>query len=92
MEITLGNTLRIAEHIVFRQLDDEAVLLDLKSGTYFGLNPVGTRIWQLVADGKTLSTVMDMLAAEFDVQPDELQRDLLALGEQLCARGLTAPG
>jgi hypothetical protein len=89
MNISLRDTLRIRTDVVFRQLDDEAVLLDLKSGTYFGLNTVGTRVWQLVGDGAPLSAVLDTLAAEYDVTRDELERDLLQLVEELCTRGLT---
>ena len=50
-----GNTLRIGTDVVFRQLDDEAVLLNLKTGIYFGLNDVGARVWQLIADKRVLS-------------------------------------
>ena len=39
--------------VVFRDLDGEAVILDLVSGTYFGLNEVGTRVWRLVDEGAT---------------------------------------
>jgi hypothetical protein len=89
MDISLSDTLRIRTDVVFRQLDDEAVLLDLKSGTYFGLNPVGTRIWQLLGEQASLSAVLDTLAGEYDAARDELERDLLSLGQELCERGLT---
>jgi hypothetical protein len=89
MELSLRNALRIRPDVVFRQLDDEAVLLDLKSGTYFGLNTVGTRVWQLLGEQATLSNVLDTLAGEYDVARDELERDLLSLSQELCARGLT---
>jgi hypothetical protein len=75
--------------VVFRQLDDEAVLLDLESGTYFGLNAVGTRVWQLLAEHADLKTVLNTLADEYDADLAELERDLLTLSEELCARGLT---
>jgi hypothetical protein len=89
MDISLRHTLRIRPDVVFRQLDDEAVLLDLKSGTYFGLNTVGTRVWQLLGDHVALSTVLETLAGEYDVDRDELERDLLSLSRELCDRGLT---
>ena len=90
MDISLRDTLRIRPDVVFRQLDDEAVLLDLKSGTYFGLNTVGTRVWQLLGEQAALSNVLDTLAGEYDdVTRDELERDLLSLSQELCTRGLT---
>ncbi len=89
MKISLHDTLRIRPDVVFRQLDDEAVLLDLKSGTYFGLNTVGTRIWQLLGERTALGIVLDALVDEYDTRRDELERDLLSLGGELCDRGLT---
>ena len=88
MDITLRDTLRIRPDVVFRQLDDEAVLLDLKSGTYFGLNTVGTRVWQLLGEQAALSNVLNTLADEYDAERAELERDLLSLSQELCARGL----
>jgi hypothetical protein len=73
---------------VFRLLDDESVLLNLKSGTYFGLDPVGTRRWQLLVEHGTLGRVCAELAHEYAIERDVLERDLLSLGRQLCDRGL----
>ena len=89
MDISLRDTLRIRPDVVFRQLDDEAVLLDLKSGTYFGLNTVGTRVWQLLVARTALSNVLDTLVDEYDVERAELECDLLSLSQELCTRGLT---
>ena len=54
---------------VFRELDGEAVVPDMASGLYFGLDPVGTRIWQLIASDDDLRTVFDTVLAEYDVSP-----------------------
>jgi len=89
MDLSLRDSLRIRPDVVFRQLDDETVLLDLKSGTYFGLNTVGTRIWQLLGAQAKLSGILETLAGEYDTERDELERDLLALANELCERGLT---
>ena len=48
-----GQRLACAPDILSRILDGEAVLLDLASGTYFGLNPVGSRVWELISASKT---------------------------------------
>lgn len=76
--------------MLFRQLDQEAVLLDLKSGTYFGLNEVGARVWQLILEHGRLSQVLDALVQEFEAEPEVVERDLLALAGQLVARQLAA--
>jgi Coenzyme PQQ synthesis protein D (PqqD) len=88
MDPTLNDSIAIPEDVLFRELDGEAVLLNLKTGTYFGLNPVGTRIWQLIAEQHSLARVLDVLAREYDADRDVLATDLLALAGQLCANGL----
>ena len=52
--ITLGTKLEIPEAIYFQEIEDEAILLDAEGGFYFGLDPVGTRMWQLIQDHKAL--------------------------------------
>lgn len=74
--------------MLFRQLDQEAVLLDLKSGTYFGLNDVGARAWQLILEHGQLSQVLDALLQEYEVESTIVERDLLELAGQLVARQL----
>lgn len=81
--ISLDNTFVISKDAVFRDLDGEAVILDLNAGTYFGLNPVGTRIWRLIAEKGALQAVFDALCAEYDAAPETLEHDLLALVSSL---------
>jgi hypothetical protein len=88
MDISLRDSLTIHPDVVFRQLEDESVLLNLKSGTYFGLDSVGTRIWQLLIEHGRLERVLDELASEYSAERDVLERDLLSLGRQLCEREL----
>ena len=56
-------------------------MLDLAQGAYFGLDPVGARMWQLLAAGRTLAEVCDAVAEEYDAPRDAIERDLLALVE-----------
>jgi hypothetical protein len=88
MKISLRDGLRAAEQVLFRQLDDEAVLLDLKSGTYFGLNDTGARVWDLILEYGLLSDVLDALLKEYAVEPAVAERDLLALVSELVERRL----
>ena len=78
----------LSKDAIFRDLNGEAVILDLASGAYFGLNPVGTRIWQLIERHGRLQTVLDALRQEYEVGPDELERDLLDLVSRLADAGL----
>lgn len=75
-------------HVRMQVTGDEAVLLDLASEGYFGLNAVGVRAWQLLADNPSVESVFQTMLAEYDVAPEQLERDLLVLLEQLSGAGL----
>lgn len=82
-EITLQSQVRVSEDAVFRELDGEAVILQLDGGLYFGLDAIGTRLWQLIEGHGTLSQVFEIALEEFEVAPAVLERDLLDLVRQL---------
>ena len=81
--VCLESTFILSKNAVFRDLDGEAVILDLGAGVYFGLNTVGTRIWHLIERHGWLEAVLDELCREYDAARDELQRDLLELVARL---------
>jgi len=68
------------------------VILDLATGTYFGLDPVGARIWELVGEGKSLGEVCEQMLEEYEVSREELEGDVLRLAEELAGRGLVRLG
>jgi hypothetical protein len=76
------------EDVAFREIDREAVLLNLASGHYYGMNQAGTRAWMLLVDGLSLGAVVDRLVEEFDVPADVLERDLAAWLTMLLDKGL----
>ena len=88
MALTLDDPLVKSEDALCRELEAEAVLLNLRTGVYYGLNPVGTRAWQLLGEHMRLARVADVMLDEFEVERAVLERDLLALGTQLLDSGL----
>lgn len=80
--------IRVAEDVLSRSVDGEAVLLDLKSGTYFGLKGSGSAIWELIKESTTVEQIELAIVDRFDVERDIVVRDLEALLQQLRARGL----
>lgn len=84
----LTDTVVISPQAMARQVGDETVILDLASGNYLGLDPVGTRIWQLIGEGKPLADVLEAILAEYEVAREQAQSDLLKLMEDLKAHGL----
>ena len=86
--MNLTNTVSIPPQVMARTVGEETVLLDLASGTYFGLDPVGTRIWHLLSEGKTVAAVCDNMLTEFDVTRDTLEADVMHLLDELRDKGL----
>ena len=78
----------VRPEVITRRVGDEAVILDVTSGVYFGLNGTGARVWQLLTAGMTLAAVCEVMAAEYETGIAELQRDVLGLARELSARGL----
>ena len=70
------------------EVEGEAVILSLADGVYYGLDPVGARVWTLLEEPRTVAELRDAVVAEWDVDAPAAERDLLALLEALAARGL----
>lgn len=78
----------VPDDTLMRDLDGEAVLLNLDNERYYGLNRVGTRMWHVLSASASIQAAYDQLAAEYDVEPDRLRGDLVALVGQLSEQGL----
>jgi hypothetical protein len=88
----MADALRPSPDVLCRELEGEAVLLDLGSGLYFGLNAVGTRVWQLVEQGTPAEDIAGRIAEEYDAPVDVIARDVARLLDELRARGLLVSG
>jgi hypothetical protein len=88
MSLTLATRVAVSPEVMLQEIDGEAVLLDLRSECYFGLDAVGTRIWRLIEQDGHLRSVHLGLLDEYEVEADCLERDLLALVQKLAEAGL----
>lgn len=80
---------QLSSDAMCKRLGDEIVILDLASGTYFGLNDVGGRVWELIGNEICeTSAICAALAEEYDVGQNELEADVTALLADLVARKL----
>jgi hypothetical protein len=75
---------------MFREIAGEAVLLDLNSETYFGLDEIGTRMWSVLLASASIEDAYQVLLDEFDVEPEALRSDLSAFLEKLAGSGLVS--
>ena len=80
------------QDFIWSDVGGEAVLLNVKSGDYFGLNDVGLSFWQKIDGRRPLSRIVDLLLEEFEVEPGVLAQDLAELASQMAARGLLRQG
>lgn len=82
--------LRASEDVIAREVGGEMVLLDLVSGVYFGLDPVGSRVWtRLTEDAANLVELADLIEAEFDAPRERIEDDLKVLLDQFAEKNLT---
>ena len=88
--MNLSDKISIPAQVVARQVGEETVILDLASGTYFGLDATGARIWQLMGENKTLAEICEAMLAEYEVSREAIERDVLALADDLCAKQLSS--
>ena len=78
----------ISEEALSQEVNGETVILDLQSESYFGLDEVGTRIWQLLQEHGETKKVFDVMLDEFDVDADTLASDMKNLIDHLVDKGL----
>lgn len=78
----------VPSNVLIRFLDQESVLLNLETEKYFGLDAVGTRMWQLATSAPTLDAALSQLMEEYDVSAETLRSDLSGLLEHLQENGL----
>jgi hypothetical protein len=69
-------------------LGGEAAILNIKSGVYYGLDPIGAQVWNLIQKPHRVAEVREAVVRDYDVEPERCERDVIALLESLLAEGL----
>jgi hypothetical protein len=86
--LNLHQTIALSPDVISQEVSGETVLLDLESENYFGLDEVGTRIWQLIKETNDLNTIYNTLLGEYEVSGERLQQDLVTLLTEIEGLGL----
>lgn len=73
---------------LYSEIGGEAVILDLGSGVYYGLNEVGVDIWNWLQEAQTKEEILSLLLAEYEVTSEQAEADLEAIFTQFLAAGL----
>jgi hypothetical protein len=88
MAVSLASRVTVPQSILVSNVGEESVLLNLDSERYFGLDTTGTRMWEVLNNSPTVQAAYETLLAEFDVDGEQLRRDLCELVEKLKEHGL----
>ncbi|MCS3703567.1 PqqD family protein [Salinibacter ruber] len=72
-----------ADHQTSAEVDGESVILDLEEGIYYGLNPVGARIWSEIQEPTAVEEITAAITAEYDVDREQCRRDVISLLQDL---------
>jgi hypothetical protein len=92
MAVSFSERVSVAPDVVFRLVGEEGVLLNLKTALYLGLNPVGTRMWNVLSGAGSIDAAYDALLEEYQVEPTELRADLEEFIDQLLGQKLIILG
>jgi hypothetical protein len=90
--LTLESRVVVSPDQVSTGVEDDVVVLSLADSTYYGLNPVGARIWELLAEPTTVGAIVERLMAEYEVERQECETDVIEVVGELVSRGLVREG
>lgn len=88
MELNRDSTVRRVDDVTSADVDNELVMMRLESNGYFGLDTIGRRIWELMAEPRAVSQICAKLQEEYDVSDEECERDVLHYLRELDGYGL----
>jgi len=91
-ELNDNTVLAVNRDHVAGEVGGNAVILSLANGSYYSLNQVGTSVWELVKQGRSVAEVVDAIHAEFDVDRDQCRQDVVAVLGQLVEARLLEVG
>jgi len=86
--LSVHSIVSVASDQVSCPLGDEAAILNLKNTVYYGLNPVGARVWNLLQEPRSIAELRDVLLREYEVDAGRCESDLLELLEKMRSEGL----
>jgi|GEM_PF-178386 hypothetical protein len=87
-KITLNTLVQRNPGLVSSRIDGDTVMMSIDNGEYYGLNPIGTKIWEIIETPVAVSQLISRLLGEFDVSPEECQADTMEFLNQLYAKNL----
>jgi hypothetical protein len=88
MPLTVDTVIVRVDDVTSAEVDGELLMMRLESDAYFGLDDIGARVWALLAQPTRIGAVVAALVREYDVTPEQCQRDVLRFVGDLAEKGL----
>lgn len=86
--VELNDTVVTGARLLSTEIDGEIVMMDVESGKYYNLDPIGSEIWAAMAKPVAVASLCAEMAARYDATPDVIQTDILSLLDQLADKRL----
>jgi coenzyme PQQ synthesis protein D (PqqD) len=83
MEISAESTFTIPENVAWRNVNEEIVILKLKSGEYYTLNEVGRHIWQAISDQQNVEGITNHIVDQFEVTFEKAMEDVMTFLDKM---------
>ena len=77
LEITNNSVISRSNEVVFSKLDDEIMMMSIKNSEYYGLDDIGSRIWEILLNPSTFNEIIKTLLKEFEISEEECSADVL---------------
>lgn len=87
-EITLKTKFTVDPSVVFNEMDGEIIMMSIANGEFYGINALGSRIWQMLETPKAASEVCDALMPDFDVTREQCEQDVLLFLTRMVEKGV----
>jgi hypothetical protein len=88
--LSLTSVVKSTKDLISAPVDDEVVILSVESGSYFGLDEIGSEIWRQLETPTRVDALCEALTARYDADRATIERDVLTLLESLVAEGLVS--
>jgi len=82
-KITLDTYIKRNNEVFASHIDDEVVMMNIQSGKYYGMDTIGSRIWELINEKIQVQQVVDQLLDEYDVSEEQCKNDVLEFLDEL---------
>lgn len=78
------------DEVVSSIMDNETIMMSIENGEYYGINPVGSQIWEQIKTPRKVADICKIMCREFNVEPEQCRRDVVNFLNQMVEKGIIA--